>query len=206
VSVNILRYGERALLLEVGSHLVADYVAALEHLELSEITGIVPAAQTILVQLRSASDVGSIQYRLADLQPIDVGDIDVGEVRIDVDYDGPDLAWVAEQTGLSPDDVVALHSAAIYRVQFCGFSPGYGYLSGLDPLLQLPRRDSPRTSVPAGSVAIADAYSCVYPSSSPGGWHILGSTDAVLFDPDRFDIGESPALFQPGLTVRFFAR
>ena len=120
-------------------------------------------------------------------------------VQIVLDYDGPDLASVAEQTGLTVAEVVRRHQAPDYTVQFCGFSPGFGYLTGLDPALELPRLASPRAAVAAGSVAIAGEYSAVYPSSSPGGWRLLGRTESVLFDLNR----SPPALLRPGTTVRF---
>ncbi len=94
--------------------------------------------------------------------------------------------------------MIRRHSAAEYTVQFCGFAPGFGYLSGLDPALRLPRLASPRPAVPAGSVAIAGEFTGVYPRSSPGGWLLLGHTDAVLFDLDR----RPPALLRPGTAVR----
>jgi KipI family sensor histidine kinase inhibitor len=106
---------------------------------------------------------------------------------------------VARATGLTVATVIDLHSAARYVAAFCGFSPGFAYLRGLPPALQLPRRATPRASVPAGSVAIASEYAAVYPRSSPGGWHLLGTTDTVLFDP----AADPPALIQPGTSVRF---
>jgi KipI family sensor histidine kinase inhibitor len=109
---------------------------------------------------------------------------------------------VAVRTGRSEDEVVALHSSAEYRVGFCGFMPGFGYLLGLPPELQLPRRSTPRTRVPAGSVAMAAEFSAVYPSASPGGWHLLGTTDLMLWDESR----HVPALLVPGTRVRFEAR
>ncbi len=118
-----------------------------------------------------------------------------------VRYDGEDLAAVARACGCSPAEVVALHTGAVFRVAFLGFAPGFGYLAGLPEQLHLPRRSTPRTRVPAGSVAIADRYSAVYPHHSPGGWHLLGTTDAVLFDPDR----AVPSTMRPGLLVRFEA-
>jgi KipI family sensor histidine kinase inhibitor len=86
-----------------------------------------------------------------------------------------------------------------FRVDFCGFAPGFAYLTGLDEALWLPRRSTPRTRVPAGSVAIASEYSAVYPGASPGGWHLLGTTSAQVWDPDRV----RPALLEPGTKVRF---
>jgi KipI family sensor histidine kinase inhibitor len=122
-------------------------------------------------------------------------------VEILVRYDGPDLADVARLTGLSPEEVVARHTGTEHVVAFLGFQPGFGYLVGGDELLHVPRLDVPRTSVPAGSVAIAGPYSGVYPRASPGGWRLLGATGAVLFDAAR----EPPALLAPGDRVRFVA-
>lgn len=118
---------------------------------------------------------------------------------IPVRYDGPDLAEVAEHTGLSTAEVVERHAGAEYLVGWLGFSPGFGYLTGLDPALHVPRRSSPRTSVPTGSVAIAGPLAAVYPSASPGGWQLLGRTTARLWDERR----EPPAVLVPGRRVRF---
>ncbi len=201
--MRVLEYGERALLLEVEPERVSDYLDALLALDLPDVVSIVPAAQTLLIEARSASATGSLRYRLESIKPVSGTRQDLPEVQINTVYDGPDLAWVAGQTGLTVDEVIEVHSRSVFRVQFCGFSPGFGYLSGLDERLHLPRRESPRTSVPAGSVSIANAYSAVYTAATPGGWHLLGRTDAQLFDPARFDAGESPAVFQPGVIVRF---
>lgn len=122
-----------------------------------------------------------------------------GITVIPVCYDGVDLHTVAHLTGLSVDRVIALHSSAVYTVEFCGFSPGFSYLRGLPHELQIARRSSPRTRVPPGSVAIAALYSAVYPSESPGGWHLIGTTSARMWDTER----NPPALLQPGATVRF---
>jgi KipI family sensor histidine kinase inhibitor len=122
-------------------------------------------------------------------------------IDVPVRYDGADLADVAERTGLSVDDVVSRHTQPVYTVAFCGFSPGFGYLTGLDAALRLPRRQSPRVRVPAGAVAIADRYSGVYPRAAPGGWHILGHTDTPMWMIDQ----QPPALLRPGCRVRFVA-
>jgi KipI family sensor histidine kinase inhibitor len=119
--------------------------------------------------------------------------------RIPVRYDGPDLDFIASSTGLSVDEVVARHSGRSYTVDLLGFVPGFGYLGELDPALHLPRREQPRPRVTAGSVAIAAAQTAVYPLDTPGGWHIIGSTPTVMFDPAR----NPPALLAPGDTVRF---
>jgi len=114
-------------------------------------------------------------------------------------YDGIDLSDVAARTGLSEEEVIARHSGRPYRVDIIGFVPGFAYLSELDASLALPRRDQPRPRIAAGSVAIAGLQTAVYPLVTPGGWHIIGSTDAVMFDPQR---GE-PSLLRAGDTVRF---
>jgi KipI family sensor histidine kinase inhibitor len=122
-------------------------------------------------------------------------------VTIDVVYDGADLDEVARLTGLSPDEVVAAHTAAPMRVGFGGFAPGFGYLVGGDERLHVPRRAEPRTRVPVGSVGLAGEFSGVYPRESPGGWQLIGHTDAVLWDVER----DPPALLTPGLWVQFRA-
>ncbi|MCB9378359.1 MAG: 5-oxoprolinase subunit PxpB [Holophagales bacterium] len=125
--------------------------------------------------------------------------------EIPVDYGGvagDDLDEVASRTGLSRREVIAIHAAATYVVAFVGFSPGFPYLLGLPRALQLPRRASPRARVPRGAVAIAGPFAGVYPSPTPGGWHLLGSTDAVLFDSRR----TPPNLLAPGDRVRFVPR
>ena len=119
--------------------------------------------------------------------------------RIPVLYDGPDLSEVAKRTGLSTEEVIALHSGTEYRVFVTGFVPGFAYLGILDERLVLPRRDEPRKRVPQGSVAIAERQTGVYPAATPGGWHILGTTTTTMFDPNR----EQPALLQVGDVVRF---
>ena len=118
-------------------------------------------------------------------------------VEIPVRYDGPDLADVAAHWGVDEAEVARVHAGAEYRVAFCGFAPGFGYLTGLPR--EVPRRATPRTSVPAGSVALAGPYTGVYPRASPGGWQLIGTTDAVLWDHTRVPA----ALLAPGTRVRF---
>lgn len=120
-------------------------------------------------------------------------------VEIPVRYDGPDLDDVARATGLGRDAVVARHSAREYVAYMLGFTPGFAYLGELDPGLVLPRRASPRSRVPAGSVAIAASQTAVYPAATPGGWHLIGRTSVTIFDARR----DQPALIQPGDRVRF---
>jgi KipI family sensor histidine kinase inhibitor len=111
----------------------------------------------------------------------------------------PDIEWLAEQAKLRVDDVVALHSQAVYRVYFLGFKPGFAYLGGLNPRLHTPRKDTPRLAVPAGSVGIGGAQTGVYPQSTPGGWQLIGRTATALFNPDQ----DPPCLLQPGDQLRF---
>jgi KipI family sensor histidine kinase inhibitor len=141
--------------------------------------------------------------RLDEIGPLDAAGAATATapIEIPVRYDGDDLESVAERAGLTIAAVIAAHVSATYSVAFCGFAPGFAYLAGLDPALHLPRRVAPRTRVPAGSVAVAAEYSAVYPTASPGGWHLLGRTDLAMFDPAR-----TPAvLLEPGCTVRFVA-
>ncbi|WP_137158446.1 carboxyltransferase domain-containing protein, partial [Blastococcus sp. CCUG 61487] len=120
-------------------------------------------------------------------------------VVLPVVFDGPDLAEVARLVGLAVPELVRALTAAELTVAFGGFAPGFGYLTGLLPELHVPRRATPRTRVPAGAVALAGEFAGVYPRASPGGWQLVGRTDAVLFDVQR----EPPALLRPGVPVRF---
>ena len=127
---------------------------------------------------------------------------DDSRLDIPVDYGGdagPDLDTVAERTGLTPAQVVELHSSVVYRAYMLGFAPGFAYLGELPSRLELPRRDTPRQRVPAGSVGIAGRQTAVYPLATPGGWHLIGRTDLPMWDPRR----SPPALMAPGQSVRF---
>lgn len=123
----------------------------------------------------------------------------IREHEIPVTYDGVDLDYVSRTLGLTVEQVVALHSGRSYTVDLLGFVPGFAYLSELDPALHLPRRSQPRPRVPAGSVALAAAQTGVYPLDTPGGWHLIGRTSQVMFDPSR----DPPALLRAGDKVRF---
>jgi KipI family sensor histidine kinase inhibitor len=196
--VNVLPMGERAMLVVELADPVG-WAIGLRSLELDGVVDVVPAAETVLITCTDAAALRALGDVVADVVPSATG-ADLGEaVTIPVRYDGADLAEVAAAAGLTVATVIELHSTATYVAGFCGFSPGFAYLRGLPPVLQLPRRSTPRTSVPAGSVAIASEYAAVYPRTSPGGWHLLGTTDAVVFDP----AAQPPALFQPGTRVRF---
>lgn len=191
--------GDRAVLVEDPPGGPAAWARGVRAGSLDGVVDVVPAARTVLV--RWSHDPGEdVDARLAAVEPVHGSD-DRREVVVPVHYDGPDLADVAAAARVTVDEVVRLHSAARYEVAFCGFAPGFGYLTGLPDTLHLPRRTTPRTMVPAGSVAIAAGYAAVYPGASPGGWHLLGRTDLVMFDPSR----QRPALLTPGTVVRFEA-
>lgn len=121
--------------------------------------------------------------------------------RIPVTYDGPDLDEVCERLHLSPEKISEIHTRPIYRVFLVGFIPGWAYLGPLPEELGLPRREVPRTQVPAGSVAIAGRQSGIYPLPTPGGWHLIGRTSVKMFLPDS----DPPCLFRAGDRVKFFS-
>lgn len=195
-------FGEAALLVELGSPERAQALAA--SLRAAPIDGVVeavPGLESVLVELsQPGADpdalVAALEDRLASL------DIAPGLGRshvIPVVYDGPDLGDVAAVTGLTTDEVVALHAGTELRVLFCGFAPGFAYLGDLPPPLHVDRLDTPRTRVPAGSVAIAGRMSGIYPVDLPGGWRVIGRTSVTLFDPRR----DPPVTLLPGDRVRF---
>lgn len=195
--------GERGVLVEAEFPDPAALASAISMVFGDRLEDVVPAATTVLVRLVDAVTPDDID-RLAQLPATthEPSPAEVEVVEIDVRYDGEDLVAVAEQLGMSIADVIEAHSTAEYRVEFCGFAPGFAYLGGLPTRLHLPRRATPRVRVPAGSVAIAAGYSAVYPSSSPGGWHLLGSTTTVMWDVHR----TPPSPLRPGVAVRFRAR
>ncbi|MFD6972290.1 allophanate hydrolase subunit 1 [Streptomyces sp. NPDC059979] len=194
--------GGEALLIELDS---AAEVAAL-HAELlrrrdagalGAVRDLVPAARTVL--LDGVRDPAALGARIARWEVPPLTETEGPLVSVPVRYDGPDLEEVAERWGVRPREVAGIVGGTVFRVAFCGFAPGFGYLTGLPERFHLPRRDTPRTAVPAGSLALAGEYAGVYPRASPGGWQLIGSTDAVLWDAGR----EPAALFAPGVRVRF---
>jgi KipI family sensor histidine kinase inhibitor len=124
------------------------------------------------------------------------------EVEIPTHYDGPDLLETAERSNLSVEDLIAMHSGRMYRAYFLGFLPGFAYCGPLDPRILAPRLVRPRERVPAGSVAVADGQTSIYPFDSPGGWRLIGRTDVHVFDSTK----DQPALIRPGDRVRFVAQ
>jgi KipI family sensor histidine kinase inhibitor len=196
----VLPYGDRALLVEVADGpAVAAVRAALERSPLPGQRELVPAARTVLVLLdRPPTELDVATLRRLAPEPVD--DDGTGPlVELPVVFDGPDLPEVARLTGRAVPALVTALTAVEFTVAFGGFAPGFGYLTGLPEDLHVPRRETPRTRVPAGSVGLAGPYAGAYPRASPGGWQLVGRTDAVLFDVDR----DPPALLVPGARVRF---
>jgi KipI family sensor histidine kinase inhibitor len=197
--------GERAVLIECGDlSAVRRVEAAVRAAPPDGLADTVPAQDTVLLTALPGRGPALAEYAQALVSgPLpEPATRERRRVVVGVVYDGPDLADVAALTGLSVDEVVARHTAGDYEVAFLGFTPGFPYLLGLDPALAVPRLDTPRTSVPAGSVGIGGDQTGVYPAATPGGWRLLGRTDMVLFDPAR----DPAALLAPGDTVRFAAR
>ena len=204
---SVLDYGDNALMVQCGSTAeVLAWAAALGGAAIPGVVDIVPGARTVLVVLDSPRHQGATRKRLrmlrvtADSIPAAAADRRA-DVVIDVVYDGPDLAEVASRTGLTTSQVIDAHSGTLWRAGFSGFAPGFAYLVDGDPRLRVPRRSEPRTSVPAGSVALAGEFSAIYPRRSPGGWQLIGHTDAILWDIER----PTPALLTQGMWVQFRA-
>jgi KipI family sensor histidine kinase inhibitor len=195
--MRILPAGDRALLVELDDlDEVLGYYTGLVADPPADVVDIVPAARTVLVTttgeldvlsraLRAVSPAGGVQA---------AGDL----IEIPVTYDGSDLEDVARLLDCSADEVVARHTGDEWTVAFCGFAPGFGYLTSAGTW-DIPRRESPRTKVPTGAVALAGEFSGVYPRESPGGWQLIGRTSVRIFDQER----DPAALFHPGRRVRF---
>ncbi|WP_185294041.1 5-oxoprolinase subunit B family protein [Mycolicibacterium litorale] len=205
----VLDYGDHAVLLQFDS--TAEVLAwsdTVRGAALPGVVDIVPGARTVLVKLDSPRYQAPTRQRLSALR-LDRSAVEesaaagerTADVVIDVVYDGADLDEVARLTGMDPGQVVAAHTGTLWRVGFGGFAPGFAYLVGGDDRLHVPRRAEPRTKVPAGAVGLAGEFSGVYPRESPGGWQLIGHTDAALWDIDR----ENPALLTPGAWVEFRA-
>jgi len=197
----LLPYGAGAVLLECADLAETQSLRPEIEQRFAAVTEIVPGARTLLLRLDRPLSTAERQD-LLELQGAEASSTaDQEVVTLPVDYSGPDLAEVAEHTGMSPDEVVAAHTGQVWTVAFCGFAPGFGYLVGEHDRLRVPRREHPRTTVPAGAVGLADAFSGVYPRSGPGGWQLIGRTDVELWNLDR----DPPAVLRPGGRVRFVA-
>lgn len=196
--------GRSAVLLEVGGHdeVAAWYAELVRQKDDGRLTAvdIVPAARTVLID--GVTDPHATADDLARAEEPARPERSEGDlVTVPTVYDGLDLADIAERWNTSPEGVVRRHREIEFEVAFCGFAPGFAYLTGLPPDLRVPRLREPRVRVPRGSVALADEYTAVYPAASPGGWRLLGRTDLVLFDLNR----DPPSTLQPGTRVRFEA-
>ncbi|MFF4295814.1 allophanate hydrolase subunit 1 [Streptomyces vinaceus] len=194
--------GGEALLIELDSAaevaaLHAELLRRRDAGELGAVRDVVPAARTVL--LDGVRAPRALAERIARWEVPPLTESEGPLVTVPVRYDGPDLAEVARLWGVAEREVAGVVGDTVFRVAFCGFAPGFGYLTGLPERFRLPRRATPRTAVPAGSLAFAGEYAGVYPRSSPGGWQLVGTADAVLWDPER----EPAALFAPGVRVRF---
>jgi KipI family sensor histidine kinase inhibitor len=200
----VLDYGDQALLLQFDSTAeVLAWTDALREAAMRGVLDIVPAARTVLLKLDGSGRQSAIRRRLGTLTvaPGAAVPTTVEPTVIDVVYDGADLVEVADLSGMTAAQIIEAHTANPWTVGFCGFAPGFAYLVGGDPRLAVPRRSEPRPSVPAGAVGLAGEFTGIYPRRSPGGWQLIGHTDAVLWDIDRPD----PALLTPGMRVQFRA-
>jgi KipI family sensor histidine kinase inhibitor len=198
--VHLVPVGRDAVLIQVGSPHEAVSLATWAR-ERSLATEVVPGAETVLLDglLDRLADRESLAAVLDGWRPVSVGPGAL--VELSVTYDGPDLDDVAECWGCAVEQVVARHQETELVSAFCGFAPGFAYLTGLDERLHVPRRESPRKRVPAGAVAVADVFTAVYPRESPGGWQLVGRTAEPLWDVER----DPPARLVPGTRVRFVA-
>lgn len=194
-------YGDRALLIELGS--LDDVIALHRSLALTKAAGVVdliPAARTLAVTVDPV--LLPLSVARTWIEHADPGSVPVTDsepVNIDVDYSGEDLGHVASVLGITPREVVERHTESTWKIAFTGFAPGFAYLVTDGNPLSVPRRQVPRTAVPAGSVALAGEFSGIYPRQSPGGWQIIGTTRAELWNAHA----DEPALLAPGGTVRF---
>jgi len=200
--MRLLPCGDHAILVELTDREERRRLdTVLRGTPIPRVTEHVPADHTVLVRVEQPGDLQSVAdaIRRVDLAAVVPEAADARAVTIPVRYDGPDLAVAADHLGLTVGQVIERHSGQPWRVEFGGFAPGFGYLSALETPMPVPRRDSARTRIPAGSVGLAGDYSGIYPTASPGGWQLIGSTDVGLWTPDR----EPPALLSPGTTVHF---
>lgn len=197
----ILPSGTSALLVELDTlEEVMGLYAALEADRPPGVVDVVPAARTVLlVTSGDTADLTAVERSVREAQPRydhrSTGDL----VELPVVYDGEDLQDVARLLSCDVEEVVRRHTAEEWTVAFCGFAPGFGYMTAPGGGWDIPRRQAPRTKVPAGSVALAGEFSGVYPRESPGGWQLIGRTDVQVFDLDR----DPPALLRPDTRVRF---
>ena len=201
--MRLLPSGSTAVLVELDDldDVLALYAALTEDRP-AGVVELVPAARTVLVVIDPArTSLGAVEAAVRRTTPRR-GHADTSErLEVPVAYDGADLEDVARLLRCDVAELVRRHTAEEWTVAFCGFAPGFGYLTSASQSWDVPRRPSPRTRVPAGAVALAGEFSGIYPRESPGGWQLLGRTDLVPFDLSR----EPAALLRPGVRVRFVA-
>jgi KipI family sensor histidine kinase inhibitor len=192
-------YGSIGVLAEFGSS--EEALEAYRRCVGGDFDECVPGAETIYFEssVHSRPELVALVQGLLNRPSVGAADAIVREHNIEVRYGGADLENVAALTGFSVEEVIHRHSRAVYTVAFLGFSRSFPYLAGLDPAIIVPRLATPRTSVPAGSVGMGAGYTGIYPMSSPGGWQLLGHTDAVLFDAAN----DPPSILTTGDLVRF---
>lgn len=196
----IVPAGSRAVMVELDDlDQAVRFNAALLAANLPGVTEIIPAARTVLVEFESAAQTGAIVAELKGLPLADAVRVDADPLVIPTIYDGADLNETADHLGVSTDELVRRHTEATWTVAFVGFAPGFAYQVCDDPLFNVPRRSSPRTRIPAGSVGLAGEFSGVYPRESPGGWQLIGRTPLAMFDVTR----DPAVLLSPGQTVRY---
>ena len=192
-----LRVGRHALLVEVADVGEASALYAEARRRGVPATDVVPGARTVLFD--GVDDVDRLAADVAGWSPVQGAAPGSRAVEVPTTYDGPDLAAVARHWDMTEREAVATHTSCEMVVAFCGFAPGFAYCTGLPERLAVPRLASPRTAVPAGSVGLADRFTGVYPTASPGGWQLVGRTTLELWDATR----EEPATLAPGTRVRF---
>ncbi len=209
--INYFRYSAYSLLLEWSAsmssntlQIINSYISAITSIDLTGVNEVVPGYHSIMIYFDAAltnheSLIESIENLIVEKS---TNQTESETIIINVSYEanhGPDLLYVAQSLGITSSEVIKLHASKTYDIHFIGFLPGFLYLGGLDKKLTLPRRDIPRTKVPAGSVALAAGQTGIYPCDSPGGWHIIGQTDHEFFNPNR----NPPCSFSSGMKIKF---
>lgn len=199
--MRVLPYGNEAVLAKFDSLVdVMGFTADLETTPPHGVIDVVPAARSVMIWFDGAvTDVEGVRRDLLARDVVARELPDGDEIEVPIDYDGADLSCVGEVTELDESEVIRRHCGATYVVAFIGMAPGFYFLAGGDPSLQVPRRLSPRTSVPRGAVGLAGEFTGIYPRKGPGGWQLLGTTPADLWDATRYP----SALLAPGTRVRF---
>ena len=210
-NVRFLPCGDQAVTVEWGSTIdehinrqVHAFARKVEELSHPAITEVVPTYRSATVHYRpevlSYEDLNQLLAPLAQGSAEEAEELPVVEIPVCYGGEyGPDLEEVAQHCSLTPEEVIARHTAPTYRIYMLGFTPGFPYLGGMDPSIAAPRRKEPRIHIPAGSVGIAGEQTGVYPIVSPGGWQLIGRTPLRLFDPQR----EQPILLSAGAGIRF---